>query len=131
MRPQRHGVGKLIIEHEYVERHVHTHAMGMGHGTTARELIIVKAMRAHSSVESVQPRIDGIGTRRNRREHLVEAPAVRAAPLQPPPTRFRIVRSIPSPKSPSANSLPRYAITLLIAVNQHTRGLARPDWFIV
>ena len=73
MRPQRHGVGKLIIEHEHVERHVHTHAMGMGHGTTARELIIAKAMRAHSSVESVQPRIDGIGTRRNRREHLVES----------------------------------------------------------
>ena len=47
--------------------------MGMGHGTTARELIIAKAMRAHSSVESVQPRIDGIGTRRNRREHLVES----------------------------------------------------------
>ena len=73
MRPQRHGVGKLIIEHEHVERHIHTHAMGMGHGTTARELIIAKAMRAHSSVESVQPRIDGIGTRRNRREHLVES----------------------------------------------------------
>lgn len=46
--------------------------MGMGHGTAAHELIIAKAMGAHSSVESVQPRIDGIGTRRNCREHLVE-----------------------------------------------------------
>ena len=40
MRPQRHRVGQLIIEHEHVERHVHAHAMGMRHGAAARKLVI-------------------------------------------------------------------------------------------
>ena len=71
--PQRNRVCQLVIEHKYVERHVYAHAMGMGHGAPAREFVIAKAMRAHSGVESVQPRIDGIGARRNRREHLVES----------------------------------------------------------
>ena len=73
VRPQRNRVCQLVIEHKYVERHVYAHAMGMGHGAPAREFVIAKAMRAHSGVESVQPRIDGIGARRNRREHLVES----------------------------------------------------------
>ena len=73
MGSQRHRVRQLIVKHEHVERHVHAHAMGMRHGAAARKLVIRKAMRAHACVETAQARIDGIGARRNSREHLVES----------------------------------------------------------
>ena len=73
MRPQRHGIGQLVVEHKNVERHVHAHAMGMRHGAATRKLVVRKAMRAHACVETAQARIDGIGARRNSREHLVES----------------------------------------------------------
>ena len=73
MSSQRHRVGQLIVKHEHVERHVHTHAMGMRHGAAARKLVIRKAVGAHTGVKAAQPRIDGIGTRGDSRKHLVES----------------------------------------------------------
>lgn len=72
VRSQRHRVCQLVVEHKNIERHVHTHAMGMRHGAAARKLVIRKAMRAHAGVKAAQPRIDGIGTRGDGRKHLVE-----------------------------------------------------------
>ena len=72
MGSQLHRIGQLVIEHKHVERHIHAHAMRMGHGTTASELVVGKAVRAHAGVKTAQARIDGIGARRNRRKHLVE-----------------------------------------------------------
>ena len=72
MSSQRHRVGQLIVKHEHVERHVHTHAMGMRHGAAARKFVIRKAMGAHTGVKAAQPRIDSIGTRGDGRKHLVE-----------------------------------------------------------
>ena len=73
MRPQRHSIDQLVVEHKNIERHIHAHAMRVSHGATARKLVIRKAMRAHACVETAQARIDGIGARRNSREHLVES----------------------------------------------------------
>ena len=72
MGSQLHRIGQLIIEHKHVERHIHAHAMRMRHGTTAGELVVGKAARAHAGVKPAQARIDGIGARRNGREHLIE-----------------------------------------------------------
>lgn len=135
MSSQRHRVGQLIVKHEHVERYVHTHAMGMRHGAAARKLVIRKAMGRSHGVKAAQPRIDGIGARGDGRKHLVE-PARRrqqlgsAAPAASNPVSY-CPGSAPSSESPSTNSLPRYAFTLKNAVFQHTRGLARPVWFIV
>ena len=73
MSSQRHRVGQLIVKHEHVERHVHTHAMGMRHGTTARKLVVGKTVCTHTGVKAAQPRIDGIGARDDGRKHLVES----------------------------------------------------------
>ena len=73
MSSQRHRVGQLIVKHEHVERHVHTHAMGMRYGTTARKLVVGKTVCTHTGVKAAQPRIDGIGARGGGRKHLVES----------------------------------------------------------
>ena len=71
--PQRHRVGQLVVEHKHVEGHVYTHAVRMRHDAAAGELVVGKAACAHAGVKPAQARIDGIGTRRNRREHLIES----------------------------------------------------------
>ena len=73
MSSQRHRVGQLIVKHEHVERHVHTHAMGMRHGAAARKLVVGKTVCTHTGVKAAQPRIDGIGARGDGRKHLVES----------------------------------------------------------
>ena len=73
VRPQRHRVGQLVIEHEHVECHVYTHAVRMRHGAAAQKLAVGKAVCAHAGVKPAQARIDGIGARCNRREHLIES----------------------------------------------------------
>ena len=71
--PQCHRVGQLVVEHKYVKRRIHAHTIRTRHGTAAGELVVGKAVCAHAGVEPAQARIDGIGTRCNRREHLIES----------------------------------------------------------
>lgn len=73
VRPQRHRVGQLVIKHEHVERHVYTHTVRMRHSAATQKLVVGKAVCAHASVEPAQARIDGIGARCDRREHLIES----------------------------------------------------------
>ena len=72
VRPQRHRVGQLVIEHKHVECHVYTHAVRMRRGAAAQKLVVGKAACAHASVKPAQARIDGIGARRDGSEHLIE-----------------------------------------------------------
>ena len=72
VRPQRHRVGQLVIEHKHVERHVYTHAVRMRHDAAAQKLVVGKAVCAHAGVKPAQARIDGIGARRDGSEHLIE-----------------------------------------------------------
>ena len=73
MRSQRHGIGQLIVKHKYIERHIHADAIRMRHGAPAGKLIVCKALRTHAGVKAAQPRIDGIGARRDGSEHLIES----------------------------------------------------------